>query len=422
MSMQCRCNALAVPESHSRVARVRGRLAGAAALVLLLTGCVTVDQGGPGGGPGPGGGGYYPAPPSPQPSPQPAPRPAPLPPAVPDIRVSPASPDFGPVEVGAAAFREVTVANVGGRGVRLREASVIGPGFDIERDGCAGRVLEPRRECGIRVRFVPVRRGKVSGALRIRGDGADALLFTAALEGDGRDRGVPDIRLGAKSLDFGAIALGQARSAEVRVTSAGGRELRVRSAKVEGRGFAVQADGCSGQSLGPGQGCTIAVRFAPAAAGAAQGRLEIVSDDPDERAAVVDLAGKGTERPRCPVVRLELGWDRGADPEPLVASGVLPPGECLTYALVVKRPGRLVVCVPPGYALTAAEFELLPKEECRVGDDPAPYLKYRRSGIEAGSEITDLTLTRRDDARRQFKVLLDFRTRREGRAPGREDD
>ncbi|HEY6000474.1 MAG TPA: choice-of-anchor D domain-containing protein [bacterium] len=336
--------------------------------------------------------------------------------AAPEITVEPGEPDFGRVDVGTPAFLDVTVGNTGGRSVRLRETSVIGPGFDVARNGCAGRVLDPRDECVVGLRFVPVRRGSVTGAMRIRTEDPDVPLHTVALAGEGSDPGRPAIRLGARALDFGAVAAGQARSAEVRVESAGRRELHVRSVRVEGRWFAVQDDRCSERSLDPGDACIVVVRFAPVGAGGAQGRLEVLSDDPDASVAVVALAGSGRARQACPVAQLDLDWSGVGDPAPLVVSGVLPRGECLTYELTVERAGRLQVCLPPGYILRAEGFEPAERPGCRIGGDSVVYRRFVRRGISAGT-VVDLTLTRQDDAGRDFKASFVFRSPRPRGAP-----
>jgi hypothetical protein len=241
-------------------------------------------------------------------------------------------------------------------------------------------------------------------------------LHTVALAGEGRDPGRPAVRLATAALDFGAVAAGQARSAEVRVGSAGERELHVRSVRLEGRWFSVQEDRCSGASLDPGESCAVVVRFAPAGAGSAQGRLEVLSDDPATRVAAVALAGSGTARQTCPVTQVDLDWRGDADPGPLVVSGVLPRGGCLTYELTVERAGRLQVCLPQGYALRAEGFDPAEGPGCRIAGEPAVYRRFVRRAIPAGT-VVDLTLSRRDDAGREFKASFTFRGAGGGDAP-----
>lgn len=338
-----------------------------------------------------------------------------------DLRFDPAEIFFGEVELGDAVAADLAIRNAGDEPVRLRDLAVDGREFTIRQDGCSGETVRPRRECRVQVVYSPARRGRATGALQVRPDGRPGgIVLSVPLAGEGREQRGPDIQLSTQELDFGAVAVGEARVQEVRISNAGKRDLRLRGLRAEGQGFSLASDGCSGRALGPGRECAFAVGFEPVAPGAVEGRIVVPSDDRDERAVAIHLSGRGREAQRCAVVQLKLRWDRDSDPDPLVVSGQLPRGECLTYALEIKRAGRLIVCVPPGYELAAQGFEFVKGGECKVADDPLPYQRYRRLGIEAGTEIKDLTLRRQDDARRQFRVLLQFRTQQEG-SKARED-
>jgi hypothetical protein len=53
------------------------------------------------------------------------------------------------------------------------------------------------------------------------------------------------------------------------------------------------ADLCSTRTLGPGQSCTVGVKFRPGSAGAKSASLLVPSNDPDQPTASVSLSGTG---------------------------------------------------------------------------------------------------------------------------------
>jgi Abnormal spindle-like microcephaly-assoc'd, ASPM-SPD-2-Hydin len=101
------------------------------------------------------------------------------------------------------------------------------------------------------------------------------------------------------SLDFGTADFhpqnqnGQQRS--VQLTNDNATDVAVQSVTVAGAdpsAFTVQNDGCTGQTLGPGGGCSVTLRFTPSALGALTAQLE-VTDDTGTPASVVPLSGTG---------------------------------------------------------------------------------------------------------------------------------
>ena len=52
-------------------------------------------------------------------------------------------------------------------------------------------------------------------------------------------------------------------------------------------------DECSGQTLAPGDYCTVGVKFTPASTGEKTATLTIPSNDPDEPIVEVSLKGNG---------------------------------------------------------------------------------------------------------------------------------
>jgi len=96
---------------------------------------------------------------------------------------------------------------------------------------------------------------------------------------------------------FGEQALGTLSAPrEVVVRNGGGRALHVSSARIAGDAFLLSGDDCSGAIVPAGGSCTLRVRFAPQALGAAEARLTI-ADDSGEGAHEATLTGSGVALP-----------------------------------------------------------------------------------------------------------------------------
>jgi hypothetical protein len=360
--------------------------------------------------------------------------------AAPDIRVSPAEPDFGAVDFGAASTLDMRIENRGDAQLRVRAIAIEGADFALQQDACSGETLQAHRACEVRLRFSPTRPGRASGTLRVRSDDPDDPLLTVPLAGEGRVvRREPEIDVRQQQLVFGAIAVGKEQTQQAQILNRGARQLRIRAITVNGLGFSVADDGCSGRPLSPGRECAVVVNFAPPSQGSFAGRLGVASDDSDERQVTIPLSGKGRvderqvtipppgrgreeERQRCPVQRLNPFPAADHPADPLVVTGVLAAGGCQTYAVRIMRPGRLEACVPPGYSIRGGGFDLARKKGCRFPDDPVAYRRYVRRAIDAGTEIKELVLTRGEESLKEFKLILQYQADRGREGADKEDD
>ncbi|MDW5598151.1 choice-of-anchor D domain-containing protein [Conexibacter stalactiti] len=105
--------------------------------------------------------------------------------------------------------------------------------------------------------------------------------------------GYQPITLAPSPLDAGAVVLGQSATKAVTITNSGGNPLTLTAVDVTGAGFA-RAGGCVSGTLAPGASCTVGVRFAPTAAGAASGALTVAySAIGGSSPATVALSGSG---------------------------------------------------------------------------------------------------------------------------------
>ena len=108
----------------------------------------------------------------------------------------------------------------------------------------------------------------------------------------------PAVSLSATSLDFGQLAAGATASKKVTVTNTGAGTLDVSSLTLGGDDagdYTLTGDGCSGQSVGAGEDCTVDVRFAPSEPGPRTARLSI-ADNASGSPQTLALTGTGAKQ------------------------------------------------------------------------------------------------------------------------------
>jgi PKD repeat protein len=108
---------------------------------------------------------------------------------------------------------------------------------------------------------------------------------------------VGGVSVAPSSVSFGSIVVRQRSSDEtVTVRNAGSERLRLQTLKLDGADvnqFRKSADGCSGKTLGPGQACTVKVRFQPTTVGEQRAELLVPTDDPNAEPVSIPLDGTG---------------------------------------------------------------------------------------------------------------------------------
>lgn len=108
-----------------------------------------------------------------------------------------------------------------------------------------------------------------------------------------RVTGIPDIDASASSIDFGPVFVGGSARRTLSVANTGTDLLIVRGIAAGGD-YVLDA---TSFTLAPGASRLVGVTFAPSAAGPRPSSLTIASNDPDESAFVLSLAGEGREPP-----------------------------------------------------------------------------------------------------------------------------
>lgn len=124
----------------------------------------------------------------------------------------------------------------------------------------------------------------------------------------------PSLVLDPEALSFGADTVGRPPSPArpITVQNAGSTDVHITSVALGGDSastFFVKTDDCSGQSLGPGDECSIRVTFIPTATGTKTATL-MVSSDASPEAGTVALKGRGVSDALLRIRSRTLGVDR----------------------------------------------------------------------------------------------------------------
>lgn len=287
-------------------------------------------------------------------------------PGPPVLRLSTPLVDFGPVVVGATGDgRELTLESTGERPVVIGELALGGPAgeaFEIAADGCSGSHLAPGRSCTAVLRFSPARAAVLRATVEIPAEASNAPL-SVAVTGEGV---APEPVVDRRGLEFPIMPVGSPSRPELLTLGNRGRApLAVEGLRVEGAAagdFVLDADRCTGESLGPGQECTVRVVFAPGAEGERRALLRFRLGGRPRGAAPFDVALSG----------VAIGA-RAADGE-----GAEPGDEA--GAPAADRPAPDLAPAPPPPPELATEPTALDFDEVPIGGEEPREVVLRNLG------------------------------------------
>ena len=220
--------------------------------------------------------------------------------------------DFGPQAQGStSANQTVTLTNLSPRDINSLDITVTGADASLfslteppAGDCAPATVLSQDQTCTVTVAFKPGAAtdvGAKSATLSIAYAGGAGSPITVPLAGTVTQAGHPEINLSRTSIAFGNQNVGVASGPQtVTITNTGNAPLTVdpiTAANLSGTGatsFTV-ASGCAAPvpAAGPGNTCTVTVRFNPVSNGAKTATLTITSDDPTRPSVTVALTGTG---------------------------------------------------------------------------------------------------------------------------------
>jgi len=220
------------------------------------------------------------------------------------VEISPASFDFGNVEVGESATETWTVDNESADAVTISNAFVEGTGFDVDSDVSFPADLASGESASGSVLFEPPATGPFSGRLKI-GIAGEVGYAELVLRGQGVEPGTTDDTGGPSSsgtliafpenLGFGPIAIGETSWRTLQLTNTGdGPVLITRLTSSNTFVFQAEPDFSVPLSLSAGQTQTVQMSFSPFELREYTAVLDIDADVVDG-GIMVPLSGTGSE-------------------------------------------------------------------------------------------------------------------------------
>lgn len=186
------------------------------------------------------------------------------------LTLSPASLNFGNVQVGSTQSQPATINNSGGTSVTVTKVTAIGAGFSVSALTLP-MTLTPGQSSAFTVTFAPQSSGSVSGSIAFA---SNAPAVSLPLSGSGLSAGA----LGASpsSVSFGSVQVGNNQAATVTLTNGGLSSVTINQAAASGTGFTLSGISVP-LTLAAGQSTSFAAVFSPTSAGAVTGSIAIAS-------------------------------------------------------------------------------------------------------------------------------------------------
>jgi len=205
-----------------------------------------------------------------------------------DVAVSPATVDFGAVDVGDARAEIVQITNLGNDTLQLGGCSAGGDAaFSVTFDPC-GAALAPGGTADLELTFEPDSDALFVGSVVVASDDPDTPQVTVALVGEGI---TPEIDVLPTQLDFGLLDIGQTSAMDLEIRNQGSADLELGGLLLDaGAEFGLDLDP-SGVVLAPGDSTFATVSYTPVDLTPDSGELQIPSNDLDEPLVVVPVLG-----------------------------------------------------------------------------------------------------------------------------------
>jgi Abnormal spindle-like microcephaly-assoc'd, ASPM-SPD-2-Hydin len=218
---------------------------------------------------------------------------------------SPASLNFGSVEVGSDQALTETLTNSGGASVTVTQVTPTGTGYSVSGLSLP-LTLTAGQSQGFSVTFTPSSTGNSSGNLAITSNASDASL-NVPLSGNGLAPG--SLAPSPSSLSFGDVQVGNNQQLSETLTNSGGVNVNISQASIGGTGFTMSGLNPP-LTLTPGQHYTFTVTFTPPSPGNDSGNVSIVSNASNPNLSI-PLSGTGTPVPQGTLAVSPVSLDFG---------------------------------------------------------------------------------------------------------------
>ncbi|MGA8452090.1 MAG: choice-of-anchor D domain-containing protein [Candidatus Acidiferrales bacterium] len=248
------------------------------------------------------------------------------------LGASPASVNFGSVNVGSSGSQTVTLTNSGSASLTISQATASDTGFSVSGI-TTPLTLGAGQSTSFTAKFSPTSAGSVSGSVSLSNNGPNSPV-TVALTGSGTAT-APQLTITPSSVNYGSVAVGSSAPQTITLTNSGNATLTVTQATASGTGFSMSG-ATMPMNINAGSNASFTATFAPTSAGAASGSISVVSNAPGSPAAVA-LSGTGVQ------------GQLGANPAS-VSFGSVGVGSTGTQTITLTNSGTASVTISQGTA------------------------------------------------------------------------
>ena len=206
---------------------------------------------------------------------------APAPQAV----LTPATDNFGSVQVGQTATQTLTLANAGTAALPITSAAIVGTQYSIAATTCLAD-LAAGASCSYTIIFTPT---AVTTATAVFSVTDSVGVQTSALTGFGIAAPAPQAVLTPAAANFGSVQIGQSATQTLTLTNAGNAALPITSASVAVGPFTLTSETCT-TSLAAGASCTFTLTFTPTMTGVQHALFSAVDSVGTQTSALSGIA------------------------------------------------------------------------------------------------------------------------------------
>jgi len=212
---------------------------------------------------------------------------------VPNIEVTPASVDFGEVEVGQSLTENLQVSNIGSTPLEVFSIYLTGSSeFSLLTSGLPGTIGSSGYR-PVHVTYTPVDDQPDAATLVILSDDPDEP--TVEVELAGVNVPLPEIDLSTWTIDFGDVKVMDTVEVGTTIHNLGPGDLEIQGCSLSTTSAFWFAENPTGSVVPPGGSVALGVTFRPDAVGPYSATVTIHSNDLGEPTATVDLLGEGAE-------------------------------------------------------------------------------------------------------------------------------
>jgi Abnormal spindle-like microcephaly-assoc'd, ASPM-SPD-2-Hydin len=205
------------------------------------------------------------------------------------LAASPSTLNFGTVTAGTSASLTITVSNTGGGNVNLKQASLSGGSFTLNGPMLPVN-LAPGQSASFTVTFAPAAAGSAVGSVAFVSNATNSPA-SVSMAGTGAT-GYGQLAANPTNLSFGTVTVGTTSILPVIISNTGTASTTISQDSVTGTGLSLSGPGLP-VSLAPGQSVSLAVTYAPAAAGSTSGQATVAGNAPNSP-VTVPVSGSAT--------------------------------------------------------------------------------------------------------------------------------